>query len=287
MKLYVQTAYLDPEHYVDLARRAEEVGFYGVTVADHLIYPKTLGTDYPYGDSLPKPTTPFPDTWVSVGVMAGATSTIHFASAVYLALLHPPIQVAKAVATAAILSGYRVALGIGLGWMREEFAHVGEDYDTRVERHDEMIEVLRKIWRGGWVEHHGRFYSYEPFRVAPAPAKHIPIWGAGGTDAALRRSARLDGWIGPNPDIPELVELVRKLRGYRAEFADDGKGEFEVMSGLRAQIPTLDDLKLLEEAGVTSLWIHPWTAHNWKGDPGLDTLLNSVEQFGEKVIAKL
>ena len=104
---------------------------------------------------------------------------------------------------------------------------------------------------------------------------------------ALARAARLDGWIGPNPDIPELLELVHKLKRYRRELADDDDGQYEIMSGLKAQIPTAGDLKLLEEAGVTSLWIHPWTPHNWQGDPGLDTLLNSVERYGEEVIAKL
>jgi probable F420-dependent oxidoreductase len=286
MKLYVNTAYLEPEHLIQVVRKAEEVGLYGATVADHLMLPKSLGSDYPYATEFPD-AQPFPDTWVAIAAMAAATSTLRFASAVYLALLRPPVYVAKAVATAAILSDYRVALCIGLGWMREEYEHVQLDFSTRGKRHDEMVAVLREIWRGGWVDHHGEFYGYEPFQGSPAPKQHIPIWGAGHSDASLRRSARLDGWVGANAAIPDLFELVPKVRRYRREAVDDDKAEFEVMSGLKEMIPGADDIKRLEELGVTSLWIHPWAERNSDGDPGCDVVTESLERYAERVLAKL
>jgi probable F420-dependent oxidoreductase len=288
MKLYIQSAFLTPEHLLEVARKTEEVGFYGVTVADHFLLPKMMGSDYPYADAFEYPDAfVFPDTWVTVAAMAAATTTIHFASAVYLALLRPPAAVAKAVATAAILSNYRVALCIGIGWMREEYEHVGEDFRTRASRHDEMVDLLREIWTGDWVDHHGRFYDYTPFRIHPAPKQHIPIWGAGHADAALRRAARLDGWMGANAEIPELLELVDKLRGYRRELGSEARPDYEIMSGLKDKIPTLEEIKRLEEAGVTALWVHPWTEHNTRGDPGLDVVLGAIEDYGEQVLAKL
>lgn len=286
VKLYIQTAFLEPEHLIDVARKAEEVGFYGVTFADHLILPKQLRSPYPYNDGFPRDF-PFPDTWVAVAAMAGATSTLHFASAVYLALLRPPVQVARAVATAAILSNYRVAFGIGLGWMREEYDHAAQDFATRGRRHDEFVELIREIWTGDWVEHHGEFYDYEPFKVLPAPGGHIPIWGAGHVDAALRRSARLDGWIGANPDVPQLIADVEKLKRYRRELGSGAGQEYEIMSGLKNKIPTVDEIRQLEEAGVTSLWIHPWAEDNADGDPGLDVLLHAIEDYAERVLTRV
>jgi probable F420-dependent oxidoreductase len=285
VKLYIQTAFLEPEHLVDIARKAEELGFHGVVVADHLLLPRNLTSNYPYNDSFPRDF-PFPDPWISIATMAEATSRLHFATAVYLALLHPPVQVAKTVATAAILSNYRVALGIGLGWMREEYEHADVDFVSRGRRHDEFVQLLREIWTGDWVEHRGEFYSYEPFKVLPAPVQWVPIWGAGHNNAALRRSAELDGWIGANPRIPELINDVEKLKQHRRALGRSDDDGYEIMSGLKETIPTLDDIRRLEEVGVTSLWVHPWTEENAEGDPGIDVLIDSMERYAERVMSR-
>jgi alkanesulfonate monooxygenase SsuD/methylene tetrahydromethanopterin reductase-like flavin-dependent oxidoreductase (luciferase family) len=107
-----------------------------------------------------------------------------------------PFHLAKAIGTAAVLTDYRVSLGIGLGWMRDEFALLGERFDDRAARTSEMIEVMRKLWTGEMVEHHGRFYDFDRLNMRPPVRGPIPLIVGGVTDAALRRAARIgDGWI--------------------------------------------------------------------------------------------
>jgi hypothetical protein len=170
--------------------------------------------------------------------------------------------------------------------MREEYEHADVDFASRGRRHDEFVQLLRKIWTGDWVEHRGEFYSYEPFKVLPAPVQWIPIWGAGHNDAALRRSAELDGWIGANPRIPDLINDVDKLKQHRRALGRSDDDGYEIMSGLKETIPTLDDIRRLEEVGVTSLWVHPWTEENADGDPGMDVLIDSMERYAERVLSR-
>jgi alkanesulfonate monooxygenase SsuD/methylene tetrahydromethanopterin reductase-like flavin-dependent oxidoreductase (luciferase family) len=99
---------------------------------------------------------------VLTGAMAAVTKRLRFSNAVYVAPARPLIEVAKQVATASVLSGGRVSLGVGVGWMREEYQLMGQDFDTRGKRLDEMIPALRELWRGGWVSWSGQYYQVEP-----------------------------------------------------------------------------------------------------------------------------
>ncbi|MFI5427152.1 TIGR03619 family F420-dependent LLM class oxidoreductase [Aeromicrobium sp. UC242_57] len=176
---------------------AEASGFDGMNVSDHMIYPKVLNSGYPIADSMWAPTDPWPDPWVTIGTLAGATTTLKFGTCIYIAPMRPVMQVAKSVSTAAVLSGDRVALGVGVGWMREEFEMVGQDFDTRGKRLNEQIEICRLLWSGGYQEFHGEFHDFPPVSMIPAPKKLIPIWVGGDAPVSLRRAARLgDGWIG-------------------------------------------------------------------------------------------
>jgi len=104
-----------------------------------------------------------------------------------------PVHVAKILASAACLSGNRIALGAGMGWMPEEFRIGEQPFEQRGKRADEMIEVMRKLWSGEWVEHHGEFYDFAPVKMRPVPATPIPIYVGGLSEIALRRAARHDG----------------------------------------------------------------------------------------------
>src|SRR5207237_9456327 len=93
--------------------------------------------------------------------------------------MRPPFAVAKMVATAAVLSQNRVALGVGMGWNAQEFDLMGQPFRQRGKRADEMLEVLAKLWAGGWVEHHGEFYDFDRVEMTPAPTAPIPVYVGG------------------------------------------------------------------------------------------------------------
>ena len=131
MKFAASLAFSDPTHYCELARAAEESGWDALVLSDHVVHPEKIETPYPYtADGAPRwqAPAPWPDPWVSVGAMAAVTQRIRFLTGIYVLPLRNPFLVAKAVGTAAVLSGDRVSLGIGVGWMKEEFDLLEQDF---------------------------------------------------------------------------------------------------------------------------------------------------------------
>ena len=214
MKLWQVVSFSEPEQLLGIARAAEEAGFHGVLLSDHLFFPGRLASRYPYSaDGKPAfdGTTPFPDAWTTIAAMAAVTERLHFATMVYILPLRHPLEVAKTVGTAALLSGGRVALGCGAGWIREEFDALGVEFETRGARMNEMLDVLRKAWTGKMVEHHGRFFDFAPFQMSPPPPAQVPVYVGGLSPAALRRAARLgDGWIGTGQTPDEAIHYVAR-----------------------------------------------------------------------------
>jgi alkanesulfonate monooxygenase SsuD/methylene tetrahydromethanopterin reductase-like flavin-dependent oxidoreductase (luciferase family) len=155
------------------------------------------------------------------------------------------------------LSNNRVNLGLGAGWMREEFAQTGQTFEDRGRRLDDMIPALRELWRGGWVEYHGTHYDFGPLQVEPSPTQPIPIWCGGHSRAALRRAARLcDGWVGNAYPIEECERYVGLLRK-QLEEAGRGDDPFEIILGVQAP-PTPEVCERLAASGVTGLMCVPW-----------------------------
>jgi probable F420-dependent oxidoreductase len=283
MKVYVIPAFLRPEHMLEVAACAEGEGYYGCTMPDHVMFPANLTSKYPYAGDWGADA-PFPDTWVTIASMAAVTQRLEFISAIYLAPARPPVIVAKAVATAAILSNYRVTLGAGVGWMKEENEYTGQNFHTRGRRLDEMIVLLRKIWSGEVVEHHGEHYDYEPFVVPPAPKGPIPIWGGGDAERPKRRAARLDGWVGANYyPLETALEHVRRLQQIRREEGTDGRDDYGILVGLDHP-PTIDDAGRLEEVGVTAVWASPWSPGPSMGDPGIGAVKDALKRYADEVV---
>jgi alkanesulfonate monooxygenase SsuD/methylene tetrahydromethanopterin reductase-like flavin-dependent oxidoreductase (luciferase family) len=117
------------------------------------------------------PDTAWPDSWVLIGAMAGVTRRVRFSNAVYVAPARPLLEVVKQVATASVVSQGRVSLAVGVGWMREEFELMGQDFDTRGKRLNELIPALRALWRGGWVSWSGRYYQVPELMIEPIPRR--------------------------------------------------------------------------------------------------------------------
>jgi alkanesulfonate monooxygenase SsuD/methylene tetrahydromethanopterin reductase-like flavin-dependent oxidoreductase (luciferase family) len=152
---------------------------------------------------------------VLIGAMTSVTKQLNFTTNIYVAGHRPLLQLAKEIATASVLSDGRVALGAGAGWMKEEFDLQGQDFSNRGKRLTEMVEALRAMWGGGWVEFHGEYYDIPAVTMEPSPPSRVPIYIGGHTDAALKRAAKVgDGWIGNAYPVEEAKMYIDKLKGY-------------------------------------------------------------------------
>jgi probable F420-dependent oxidoreductase len=265
MKFWQSISWAEPEQLVEIARFAEEVGFHGVINSEHLFLTKQTASPYPYtedGKMNHALDYAYPDVWSSFAAMAAVTQTLRFSSSVYLLPLRNPIEVAKQAGTCALISGNRVTIGFGVGWQKEEFDAMGVDFHTRGKRTDEMIEVMRKLWYGGVVSHHGSFFDFTDIEMRPVPTQPVPFYCGGKSPAALRRAAVLcDGYVGPGHSMNEIPGLVAELGRLRAEAGRAGE-PFETI------VPIMpidlsrgpDDYRRMEDMGVTATFLPPFDA---------------------------
>ena len=285
MKFWLIAPWLAPEEMVELARCAEELGYEGMMGADHGFVPRTMRAGYPYADDGRPPIDsemPYPDVWTTIAAMASATTRLKFSTAVYVLPLRHPIEVAKATGTVARLSRGRLILGAGIGWMREEFDVFGVDFETRGRRTDECVEVLRKLWAGGCVEHHGEFFDFPELAITPAPEEPVPIYFGGSSRPALRRAARLgQGWIGSGNSIDEVSTLLDDLRSLRSEYGREEES-FEVICPIM-EIDQIDRLRELEAQGLSSICFGFGEDYRL----ALDEKRGLMLWFAENVMAKL
>ena len=164
-----------------VAREAERLGFDGLALPDHLFFRSHRPGGYPYSDDgLPpfKLDAPWPDVFTMIAAMAVVTERLRFRTSVYVLPLRHPAVVGRALGTAAVISGNRVDLGLGVGHNRDEFEMVQMAFHNRGARTDESMEVVRKLLGPGPVEHHGRFYDFGPVNTAPVPSERVPDAGA-------------------------------------------------------------------------------------------------------------
>lgn len=288
MKFTCSLAFTDPAHYVECAKVADSCGWDAILVSDHVVHPERIDTPYPYTeDGAPRweASAPWPDPWVAIGAMSAVSERLRFMTAVYVLPMRNPFLVAKAVGTAAVMSGGRVTLGVGAGWMEEEFELLGQPFARRGARMDEMIEVMRKLWAGGMVEHHGEFFDFDRLQMSPAVGGRIPIYSGGLSKAALRRVGRLtDGWISDLHTTDELREIVAELRRQRAEYGRAAE-PLDVVAACRDAYD-VDGYRRLEEIGVTHLETMPWVFYGHDGTT-LEGKLEGLKRFAEDVIEKL
>jgi probable F420-dependent oxidoreductase len=288
MKFWQVASFSEPEQLVEIARAAEEAGFHGVMLADHVFFPGNLQSKYPYSED-GKPgfdgTTPFPDPWTTIAAMSSVTKKLRFATMVFILPLREPIQLAKTLGTLGLLSQDRVVLGAGAGWIREEYDTLGVPFETRGKRMEEMITVMRQLWSGRMVEHKGRFFEHGPVQMSPAPASPIPIYFGGISKVALSRAARIgQGWMGTGQTPEQAIELCQTLARLRSE-ARRADEPFETIVPLVVP-PDVDLLRRLEEQGMTSTSAYPFS-YTIGPTSTLEQKREQMLRFGEGVISKL
>lgn len=288
MKFATALAFGDPTHFAAMAVTADEAGWDWFAISDHILFPENLESSYPYvegGKPYWDPEAAWPDPLVAISAMAAVTKRLQFLTNVFILPARNPLLVAKAAGTLAVMSENRFALGIGTGWMREEFEILEQRFERRGKRTNECIEVLRALWQDGRAEYHGEFYDFEPLRMFPVPTKPVPIFVGGLSKAALRRAARVgDGWIAVQHSTEEIAGYIQTINELRREYGRENEPfEFVVAANDAFDV---DGYKRLEEAGATSLITVPWLFYG--GDEkSLSDKQDGIKRFAEDVIQQM
>lgn len=290
MRFFLYGTYIPADHLATVARDAEDLGFSAISLPDHVVYPAEVGTAYPYPADPTTGRTPWDETceWLdpvaAAAVVAAVTTRLRIITGIFVLPMRDPLLVAKAFSTLGALSDGRVILGAGAGWMREEFEILGADFDTRGPRSDEAIEVLRKLWTGESVAHDGRFFSFPPVTMRPAPAEPVPIYIGGDSPPALRRAGRLgDGILPPLGSHAKTAEHLAIIDRERAEHGRSGPFDY-VASAVHVRAP--EDLAALERLGVTSVHVDPFGLYVRRfGGLTLDERRAALDRYAREIIA--
>lgn len=244
--------YIDAGPATELVQAGEAAGFESAWTIEHTVVPANYTSAYPYSadgklaggqDDLP-----MPDPLIWMAYMAGVTSTIRFGTAILILPQHNPVITAKQVGTLDHLSGGRIMLGIGVGWMREEFDAIGASFDDRGARTDEYVAAMRELWTADKPTFHGEFVNFDETYCRPQPVQRpVPIVIGGDTKIAARRAGRLgDGYFPARGADPELFDIVRRTA--------EEHGRDPAAIELTCQLPDdLDEIPALAARGVSRI----------------------------------
>jgi probable F420-dependent oxidoreductase len=241
-----------------LAQQAERLGISTLWVPEHVVLLDKYSSRYPYSDDgqLPAPTNaPIFDPFISLATMAAVTSKIRLATGICLVPEHNPLVLAKVVATLDFLSGGRVLLGVGIGWLEEEFQAIGVPWERRAQRTREYIESMRKLWRDEVSSYQGDFVKFEGVRSNPKPLSgaKLPVFFGGESGPALRRVAEYgDGWCGFNLTPDDAAAKIRRIEDL---LKANGRSRSDVELAVSPYTKPIksDDLKRYRDAGADEL----------------------------------
>jgi probable F420-dependent oxidoreductase len=245
-------ASMQPDDFQTVARAAERLGYDAITVPEHMVLPPELA--HHMGGF-------WPDALTAMAFLAGATSRIRVRSGVMVLPYHPPIQLAKAVATLDVMSGGRVMLNLGVGMARGEFEALGVPFTERGRVADEYTEALKVLWTDPEPSYSGRYvrFSNVVFEPKPVQQPHPPLWFGGRSAHALRRALRLgDGWSpdgaqsGKGPWLSRLEDLPSFLEQVATEAQLDVPDGFDIAMPLELTLIGPDHELLDEGADLSS-----------------------------------
>lgn len=271
-------AYATAEGAITMGRCAEENGFESVWTVEHPAIPKGYESEYPYSRDGRMPgdeTAPVPDPLVWLTWVGAHTTTLRLATGVMILPLRNPVVLAKECATLDMLTGGRFILGVGVGWLHEEFDAIGVGWEDRGAHTDDSIRALRALWTQEAASHSGSHSSFSEIHSFPKPAAGtIPIVVGGHSPPAARRAGRLgDGFFPADPrQLPALLPIMRAA----AEEAGRDPDAIEITTG---GAPTPEIIKMLADAGVTRMLVPPLAMHPKK-------LPEAMARFADEVIAK-
>ncbi len=269
----------DPVRIRDWAQAAEELGYDHIEVPDHVFGATARdGWSPRYNEQ-----DPFHETFVTLGFLAGVTTTIGLASGVLILPQRQTGVVAKQATQVDILSGGRLRLGVGVGWNHVEYEALNEDWKSRGTRQREQVEVLKKLWCDDLVTYQGRFHQFTEVNITPRPVQRpIPVWFGGSSDAVVKRAAQIgDGWM---PIMAPDHEAEAKLEQLRNHLSDCGRdtSAFGIEGWLRMDKADPDEWSVAAEGwrklGADIVMLYPMYRI-----PNLDDQIETLRRFKEVV----
>lgn len=293
-----------PGTILGLAQHAEAVGFESIWVADHVAFPVTFTSEYPYsakGDFPTRFADPLMEPIATMGVLVGATKRVKIGAAVLILPYRNPLLLARMMVTLDQFSGGRMIFSAGTGWLEEEFAALGAyDFKKRGRVTDEYIEIFKAISAGGDVGYQGETYSFAPVVSNPGAVQrpHPPILIGGLSSPALRRVARHGtGWLAVTASPKQLVECLGTLKRLVAENGrrfEDISLSYKMFLGIdqpkQSRFDTrepgtgsvaeiIDDLKRIFDLGFTRVIVR------YRGQ-GADQQTRQLKRFVDEIVPK-
>lgn len=272
--------YADGGNAVTLARAAEEAGFESVWAVEHVVVPAGYESEYPYDRSGRMPggeDQPIPDplTWLTWA--AAATERLRIGTGILILPQRNPVVLAKEAATIDHLTGGRLMLGIGVGWLEEEFDALGVPFEGRGRRADEYVGAMRALWTQDEPAFSGEFVEFAGAKMWPKPVQEggVPIVVGGHTDAAARRAGRLGDGFFPGRSKPETLE---HLVGVMREAADEAGRDPDAIELTAGGAVDPEGVKTYADLGVSRMIVPPLSF-----DP--DDIRDTLLRFGDDVIA--
>ncbi len=271
----------EPDNAVGVAQLCEELGFESVWTVEHVVVPSGYQSTYPYSPDGRMPggeSVPIPDPLIWLAYVGAATTRLRLATGILILPQRNPVVLAKELATLDRLTRGRVELGVGVGWLREEFDALGVPFDERGARTDEYVDVLRRMWREPETSYDGKFTRFAPLKSFPKPATtdgpriHI----GGHTPAAARRAGRIGDGFFPGRAGDELLSLLAEMRATAAAAGRDPDA-IEITSGGALDV---DAIKAAADLGVARYIVPPLGFD-------LDSLRANLTQFAENVMAQV
>ena len=270
-----------PESLLPLVAKIEALGFESVWTGEHVVIPKEYVSRYPYNNTGKigvAMETPFTDPLVTLSFVAAHTTRLKLATGINILPQTNPLLLAKQVASLDHLSGGRVLLGLGVGWLAEEFRAMGVPFENRGKRFDDYLNAMKKVWSGKLTEHQSKFLDWSGFKSFPLPNQrpHPPIIIGGHSPAALRRTVQMgDGWFGFTRDATNLAEIVVKLRIAAEEIGRD-PNSIEITALWRDYKLGMDSLETFRQIGVNRLLVPLGLLEREDCDKSLDQLKRNV-----------
>jgi len=279
-----------PSFYAPLALAAEEAGYDSIVVPDSICYPEESESVYPFNPDGTRDfleDKPFLEPFSLIPALGAVTERIRFVTFVLKLPLRNPVLAAKQATSVAVLTGNRLALGVGSSPWREDYQVLGVPWADRGRRLDEEIAIIRGLCAGGYFAYHGAIFDLPPVKIAPVPTEPVPILIGGHSDAALRRAARTgDGWLHGGGDPDDLPRLLARLAEFRRQEATaDRPFEIHVIS---PDAYSVDGARRLQDLGVTDVIV----GFRWPYEVGpdrepLQEKAAKLRRYADKVISKV
>jgi alkanesulfonate monooxygenase SsuD/methylene tetrahydromethanopterin reductase-like flavin-dependent oxidoreductase (luciferase family) len=278
---------VDPSFYAPLAIAAEEAGYDSFVVPDSVAYAEHSDSTYPFNPDGSREFLdgkPFIEPFVLIGALGAVTSRIRFTTFVIKLPIRHPVHTAKLASSAAVLTNNRLSLGIGVSPWPDDYEFTETPWAGRGRRMDEAIEILQGLLAGGYHAHAGEAYTVPSIKISPVPTRPIPLLAGGHADVALRRAARLDGWMHGGGDPGDLPAMLDKLRRFRREAGrEHDPFEIHVIS---LDAYSADGIKRLEDQGVTDAIVgFRWPYSVGPDTEPLQTKLDALRRYADTVIA--